>query len=232
MATKPTYEELEQRIRVLEVESAKGKQVENALRESEEKYRLLVESAGEGIVLTQEGTFRYVNPRALEFMGYSQEEIIAQSMSHFVHPDDRERLGQLYLSKLAGEDVPPASSWRIISKSGTFKWVQSRSTLLTWEGKPSLLTFLIDITQQRQAEEALEEERRRLQKSLEDVRTLRGIVPICARCKKIRDDKGYWNQVEKYVSEHSEATFSHGICPECLKKLYPEFAQDESQAKP
>jgi hypothetical protein len=57
-------------------------------------------------------------------------------------------------------------------------------------------------------------------------------VPICASCKKIRDDKGYWNQVEKYVSEHSEAKFSHGICPECLKKLYPEFAQDESQAKP
>ena len=83
-----------------------------------------------------------------------------------------------------------------------------------------------------QAQEALEEERNRLQKALDDVRTLRGIVPICASCKKIRDDKGYWNQVEVYVRDHTEAEFSHSICPECMKKLYPEFADDESGAKP
>ncbi|MCX5829217.1 MAG: response regulator transcription factor [Deltaproteobacteria bacterium] len=62
-----------------------------------------------------------------------------------------------------------------------------------------------------------------LQKALNEVRTLRGIIPICASCKNIRDDKGYWNQVEAYIRDHSEAEFSHGICPECLKKLYPEF---------
>ena len=80
----------------------------------------------------------------------------------------------------------------------------------------------LDITERKQMEAALEEERRRLQEALDDVRILRGILPICANCKKVRDDKGYWNQVEKYVSEHSEVKFSHGICPECLKILYPE----------
>jgi sigma-B regulation protein RsbU (phosphoserine phosphatase) len=55
------------------------------------------------------------------------------------------------------------------------------------------------------------------------VRTLRGIVPICSFCKKIRNDKGYWDLVEVYVKRHTEAEFSHGICPECLKKHYPEF---------
>ena len=64
----------------------------------------------------------------------------------------------------------------------------------------------------------LEKERRRLQQALDEIRTLRGLVPICAYCKKIRDDDGYWSQVEKYVSDHSEARFTHGICPGCFER--------------
>ena len=63
-----------------------------------------------------------------------------------------------------------------------------------------------------------------LQQALSEVKTLKGLIPICASCKKIRTDKGYWEQIEKYISEHSEAEFSHSICPECAKKLYPEIA--------
>jgi hypothetical protein len=62
-----------------------------------------------------------------------------------------------------------------------------------------------------------------LQKALAEVKTLSGMLPICASCKKVRDDKGYWNQIESYLLDHSEAKFSHGICPECAKKLYPEL---------
>ncbi len=61
-----------------------------------------------------------------------------------------------------------------------------------------------------------------LEKALATVKTLKGLIPICASCKKIRDDKGFWHQVEVYVKEHSEADFTHGICPDCLVKLYPE----------
>jgi hypothetical protein len=60
-----------------------------------------------------------------------------------------------------------------------------------------------------------------LQQTIDEVKTLKGIIPICASCKKIRDDSGYWQQVEEYVKNHSDAEFSHGICPECVKKLYP-----------
>lgn len=63
-----------------------------------------------------------------------------------------------------------------------------------------------------------------LQQALAEVKTLRGIIPICASCKRIRDDAGAWSQVEAYVSRHSECQFSHGICPECVTRLYPEFA--------
>ena len=61
-----------------------------------------------------------------------------------------------------------------------------------------------------------------LEKALNEVKTLRGIVPICSFCKKIRDDKGYWNQVEVYIRERLDAKFSHGICPECIKEHYPD----------
>ncbi len=79
-----------------------------------------------------------------------------------------------------------------------------------------------DITHRKRIEEERERLIRELQQVIEQVKTLRGIVPICAHCKMIRHDRGYWQQVEAYVSEHTEAQFSHSICPECLERFYPE----------
>ena len=79
---------------------------------------------------------------------------------------------------------------------------------------------------------AYEKERelnKKLEDSINEIRILRGILPICASCKKIRDDKGYWNQIEEYLEQHSEAQFSHGLCPECTEKLYPEFTKKHSK---
>ena len=73
----------------------------------------------------------------------------------------------------------------------------------------------------------MEKEREKLIKELQDalakVKKLSGFLPICSSCKKIRDDEGYWNQIESYIRDHSEAEFSHSICPECVKKLYPDL---------
>jgi hypothetical protein len=74
------------------------------------------------------------------------------------------------------------------------------------------------------AESALKVNVQRLESALTEVKTLRGMLPICASCKKIRDDHGEWVQMEVYVRDRTEADFSHGICPECMKKLYPEFS--------
>jgi PAS domain S-box-containing protein len=84
-----------------------------------------------------------------------------------------------------------------------------------------------DISQRKQTEEEREKLIIELKEALAQVKTLSGLLPICASCKKIRDDKGYWNHIEKYIKEHSEAEFSHGICPECIKKLYPEELEEE-----
>ncbi len=72
----------------------------------------------------------------------------------------------------------------------------------------------------------LEMKNTELQKALDEIKVLRGIIPICASCKKIRNDEGYWEQIECYISDHSDAVFSHGICEECAKVLYPEFCDD------
>ena len=66
-----------------------------------------------------------------------------------------------------------------------------------------------------------------LKTALDHIKQLQGMLPICSVCKNIRDDKGYWNRIESYISKHSEVEFSHGICPECAKKLYPEIFSDE-----
>jgi DNA-binding response OmpR family regulator len=71
-----------------------------------------------------------------------------------------------------------------------------------------------------------------LHKALEELKTLNGIIPICAHCKKIRTDDGYWQQVEVYVRNHSDAEFSHGICPECTKTLYPELSESDKGTLP
>jgi hypothetical protein len=86
-----------------------------------------------------------------------------------------------------------------------------------------IVTYLVQRMQLRR--ETIEEENERLihalHASLEEVKTLSGLLPICAHCKKIRNDKGYWQQIELYIGQHSEATFSHGICEDCLKEHYP-----------
>ncbi|MFP4446343.1 MAG: response regulator [Desulfosudaceae bacterium] len=81
--------------------------------------------------------------------------------------------------------------------------------------------LIVTIRRQQEEKDALIQE---LREALDQVKTLKGIVPICANCKKIRDDEGYWQQVETYIQEHSDAEFSHGVCPDCLRKLYPDQA--------
>ena len=78
----------------------------------------------------------------------------------------------------------------------------------------------------------LQQTLRELREALRAVKALSGMLPICCHCKKIRDDKGYWNQLETYIRDHSEVDFSHGICPECYAKLYPHMAQSDTEPDP
>jgi sigma-B regulation protein RsbU (phosphoserine phosphatase) len=90
----------------------------------------------------------------------------------------------------------------------------------------SALALKREMDARKARERELEEKNREIEQALREVKVLRGFIPICASCKKIRDDKGYWQQIETYIQERSEALFSHGICNDCMKKLYPEFADE------
>ncbi|MBE3065077.1 MAG: PAS domain-containing protein [Spirochaetes bacterium] len=103
------------------------------------------------------------------------------------------------------------------------------SPLAGRRGKPAGRLLLIrDVTERRKIELEREKLIGELREAIADIRTLRGLLPICASCKKIRDDGGYWQNLEQYVTAHSEAQFSHGFCPDCMKKLYPEYVDPET----
>ena len=85
-----------------------------------------------------------------------------------------------------------------------------------------------DITQRKQREAERDQLMMEHMDALSKVKVLSGMLPICSSCKKIRDDSGYWKQIESYIHDHSEAEFSHGICPECAMKLYPEHFQKDA----
>jgi PAS domain-containing protein len=113
-------------------------------------------------------------------------------------------------------------------KDGTIFPVELRVFLLRDDaGKVIGIWVLIrDITERKRSEEERERLIRELRASLEKVKMLSGMPPICASCKKIRDDKGYWEQIESYIRDSSEAEFTHSICPECVKKFYPDFKNE------
>jgi len=86
-----------------------------------------------------------------------------------------------------------------------------------------------DISELMKTQQEREQLIKELQNAIADIKKLSGLVPICSSCKKIRDDKGYWTQLEAYLQEHSQAKFSHGICPDCLQKLYPNFLTKKAE---
>jgi PAS domain S-box-containing protein len=86
-----------------------------------------------------------------------------------------------------------------------------------------IIEYCVDISERKRAAEEREKLIVDLQKALQDIKTLSGLLPICASCKKIRDDRGYWNILEQYISEHSDAKFSHGLCPDCAERMYPDY---------
>ncbi len=109
-------------------------------------------------------------------------------------------------------------------KSGTSTFEITSSPLRSPAGE---IIAGIEVVRNIDRRKNLEREREKLiadlREALANIKTLRGMLPICAACKKIRDDQGYWNQIESYIRDHSEAEFSHSICPDCAKKLYPEY---------
>jgi len=147
----------------LMLEINEHKRTEEALRRSEEKYRLVVENANEGIFLTQDGKPIFVNPMCSLLTGYSANELISQPFEQLIHPDDRQMVSQRYAQRLAGDQTSYSYRFRILTKDGSVKWVQLNSVLLGWENRSTVLGLLTDVTDRVQAEERLWLEKQRFQ---------------------------------------------------------------------
>ena len=144
-------------VRGVVIDITERKRAEEALKESEEKYRLLIENAAEAIFVAQDGMLKFANRKTTEMIGYSKEELTSKPFPEFIHPDDRMLVLDRHLKRLQGEGSPSVYPFRIVHKSGNIKWVELNTVLITWEGRPATLNFLSDITERKEAEEALQE---------------------------------------------------------------------------
>jgi PAS domain S-box-containing protein len=130
---------------------------EQALRESEEKYRAVVENANEGIVVSQDGMLKYANPRALELTERTLEQAMAQPFIEMVHPDDRARVYGNYLRRIRGEAVEPSYRFRAVTPGGEVRWLQINAVAIQWDGRPATLNFLGDVSGEVSLQRHLEE---------------------------------------------------------------------------
>ena len=146
-------------------------QADEALLESEKKYRLVVDNANEGIVITQDGMLKFANPSIADFTGYSENSLKSRSFLEYIHPDDREMVIEHHRKRLSGEEIPRPYSFRMVNKDGQTRWIQNNGVIVEWEGRPATLNFLLDNTARKKAVDALlesEEKYRQLFESESD----------------------------------------------------------------
>ena len=214
------------------------KQAEEALKESEGKLHSITSHLAEGIYLLDElGHITFMNPEAEHLFGWTMEELNEKgphNLVHFQRPDGT----PLSSSECKMHDVIKTKERYIstdevfVRKDGTVFPISVITAPVIENGNiRASVTAFRDITEQKQTEKEKEKLISDLQEALATIKTLHGILPICASCKKIRDDKGYWKQLESYISEHSEAEFSHGYCPECGKKALEAAREDLKKLK-
>jgi PAS domain S-box-containing protein len=133
----------------------KRKRAEEALKASEEKYRLLFENANESILVIQDDRIKFFNPKFVKFSGYPETELLSRLFVEFIHPDDRETVVENHRRRLHGDDAPQSYAIRAIDKDGATKWLDVSAILISWEGRPATLNFLTEITERKLAEEKI-----------------------------------------------------------------------------
>ncbi len=148
------------------------KLVQKALRNSEERYRLVVENAHESIAVIQDGKVVFANSKIEELSGWTVQEVLSRPMLDFVHPDDLEMIANMHVRRLRGEDVPSSYTARFVDRAGNTKSVEVNAVLFKWQGKPAVLAFLNNITDRKKITDDLkasEEKYRLLAENATDV---------------------------------------------------------------
>jgi PAS domain S-box-containing protein len=187
------------------------------------QYTDLYEFAPTGYFnLAADGTILAVNLTGARLLGLERAQLLKRHFTLLVSQADRPVFNAFLAKTFAGES-------REYCEVALLRAEQEplfvRVEAVVSAGRRECRAAVLDVADRHRAEVEQERLVQELQTSLAQVKLLSGLLPICANCKRIRNDEGYWKQIEVFIASHSEATFSHGICPECLHKLYPEQEQ-------
>ncbi len=217
----------------LEMQNDELRRVHKDLEVSRACYFDLYDLAPVGYLsLSEKGLILEANLTAASLLGIARGGLVNQQISRYIFKDDQDIYDQHRL-KLLEVGMPCTCELRMTKPDGSFLWVMLNSTA-SRNADGALVSYiaLSDITDRMNMHSALEEKNKELKLAAENIHTLAALLPICMHCKKIRDDKGYWEQIETYIAKHSDTSFSHGICDDCLNKFYPEQAKMMGKEKP
>jgi len=225
-------EELKNRIKDLEQEVNDLRRIDEALQASEANYRLLIKNLPCVVYKGfKDFSAEFYDKKIELFTGYNMNEFNSGKLKwvDIIHKDDLADARERFINALK-TDRSYVREYRILTKSGDIHWIQERGQIVCdRNGEIEYVSgVFFDITDRKKTEAEREKLIFEIRDALTKVKMLSGMLPICTACKKIRDDKGYWNQIESYIRDHSEAEFSHSICPECVKNLYPDL-NDETK---
>lgn len=205
------------------------KNAEDTLKDEIWKRRILLGQSLDGIVvLDNNGSIMDANQRFADMLGYPLGDLFHLHVWDWDVEYAKEKLQEMMLTiDERGENFRT----RHRRKDGSIIDVEISSNGALFGEEKLIFCVCRDITERKHAEKERIKMIRELQNALAEIKTLRGILPICASCKKIRDDKGYWTQIESYIHKHSDVEFSHGICPDCAKKLYGNLYENTNRRK-
>ncbi|MHB8843159.1 MAG: PAS domain S-box protein [Nitrospirota bacterium] len=203
--------------------------IEEALLFGERRLRDITSGLGEGVlVVDTEGRLTFMNPEAERLLGWREDDLAGKQVHDIVHfkkPDGAPHpaSGCPSMKVVATGERITVDDDLYIRKDGTAFAVAYVSAPIRKAGVVEAVVIAFqDITQRKQREAEREALMLEHMDALSKVKVLSGMLPICSSCKKIRDDAGYWKQIEIYIHDHSEAEFSHSICPDCAQRLYPD----------
>ena len=226
MSEKPTYEELKQRISVLQSKNSKYRQTLKKLYHDRVKYQSFFNNAADVILITDmNGNLLEANSVFGVKSGYPTGQLFGRNIiTSEILTEASSALAKRMLKEIVEGKNSISFEIHTRRKGGQIVPYEAKATPIKRKNTVVAAQFILrNISSRKKMESALVDEVAKLRKKLA-AKVLHGFIPICSICKKIRDEKGLWTQIEAYIHKHFEIEFSHGICPECAKKYYADFS--------